>query len=185
MSSFDYVIVGSGAAGSVLAYRLGDDANVRILVLEAGSDDLPMDAIESTYRWNELLLTKIDWAYNSVPQPGLAGHQVYSASGRGLGGTSNLFHMMHVRARREDLDTWAHDGAPGWSFDECLPYYQRSEHQVDGTNPTAGTRGPLNIVSASVTGNPISRRGSTAARSWATPSWTTSTWPTSGPVGIT
>ena len=143
-------------------------------------------AVESTSRWNELLLTSIDWAYNSVPQPGLADHQVYSASGKGLGGTSNLFHMMHVRARREDLDDWAYNGAPGWSFDECLPYYQRSEHQVDGTNPTAGTRGPLNIVSASVTGNPISQALARRLRgARAIPSSTTSTRPTSGPAGIT
>src|SRR3712207_5362139 len=116
MNGYDYVIVGAGAAGPVLAYRLGEAANVRLLLLEAVGPDLPMDAIESPFRWNELLLTDIDWAYNSVPQPGLANHQVYSAAGRGLGGTSNLFHMMHVRARREDLDTWAYEGAPGWSF---------------------------------------------------------------------
>lgn len=156
MDTYDFVIVGSGTAGSVLAYRLGEDPAARILMLEAGDDDLP-EEVESTYRWNELLLTRIDWAYNSVPQPGLAGHQVYSASGKGVGGTSNLFHMMHVRARPADLDKWAYDGAPGWSFAECLPYYQKSEHQVDDTNPTAGKAGPLNVMSAADMGNPISR----------------------------
>lgn len=137
MDTYDFVIVRSGTAGSALAYRLGEDPAARILMLEAGDDDLP-EEVESTFRWNELLLTKIDWAYNSAPQPGLADHQVYSAAGKGVGGTSNIFHMMHVRARPADLDNWAYDGAPGWSFVDCLPYYQKSEHQVDDTNPTAG-----------------------------------------------
>jgi choline dehydrogenase-like flavoprotein len=98
MDTYDFVIVRSGTAGSVLAYRLGEDPAARILMLEAGDDDLP-EEVESTFRWNELLLTKIDWAYNGAPQPGLADHQVYSAAGKGVGGTSNIFHIMHVRAR--------------------------------------------------------------------------------------
>jgi choline dehydrogenase len=162
MTTYNYIIVGSGAAGSVLAYRLGEDPNLSVLVIEAGKSVIEAGedmekTVESTSRWNELLLTSIDWAYNSIPQPGLANHQVYSASGKSLGGSSNLFHMMHVRARREDLDNWAYNGAPGWSFDDCLPYYQKSEHQVDDTNPTAGKAGPLNIISAGSMGNPISQ----------------------------
>jgi len=113
--------------------------------------------VHSTYRWNELLLTKLDWAYNSVPQPGLADHQVYSASGKSTGGTSNVYHMMHVRPRVQDLDNWAYNGAPGWSFADCLPYLQKLENQVDDTNPTAGKGGPLNIMSAKVMGNPVSQ----------------------------
>jgi choline dehydrogenase len=155
-NTFDYVVVGSGAAGSTIAYRLGEMSGARVLVLEAGGDNLP-DAVESPYRWNELLLTDLDWAYNSVPQPGLANHQVYSAAGRGPGGTSLLYHMMHVRAKRADLDGWAYHGALGWSFDECLPYFQKLENQLDDTNPTAGKGGPLTVISARNMGNPVSQ----------------------------
>jgi len=162
MNTYDYVIVGSGTAGSVLAYRLGEDPNLNVLIVEAGDSieaagEEMVAAVKSTSRWNELLLTSIDWAFNSVPQPGLAGHEMYSACGKSLGGSSNLFHMMHVRARPEDLDNWAYNGAPGWSFADCLPFYQKAEHQVDDTNPTAGRYGPLNIVSAREMGNPISQ----------------------------
>ena len=137
MDTFDYIIVGSGAGGATLAYRLSELSGATILILEAGGSDLP-EAVESTYRWNELLLTALDWAYNSVPQPGLNNRQVYSASGKAIGGSSVLYHMMHVRARAADLDDWAYRGCAGWSFQESLPFYQKLENQLDDTDPTAG-----------------------------------------------
>lgn len=156
MESFDYIIVGSGAAGSTIAYRLGELSGARILVLEAGGSEVS-EAVESTYRWNELLLTELDWAYNSVPQPGLANHQVYSAAGRGAGGTSLVYHMMHVRPKPEDLNNWAYNGCAGWGWQEMLPYLQKLENQVDDTNPTAGKGGPITIINAKDKGNPISQ----------------------------
>jgi choline dehydrogenase len=155
VDTYDFIIVGSGPGGSTLAYRLGDLPGVRILLLEAGEGDLP-EAVEVPYRWNELLLTAIDWAYNSVPQPGLNNRRVYSAAGRATGGGSVLYHMMHVRARRADLDGWAYDGCTGWSFDEALPYYRRLENQLDDTNPTAGRGGPITVINARDAGNPVS-----------------------------
>jgi choline dehydrogenase len=156
VDSFDYVIVGSGAGGATLAYRLGEMPGVRVLILEAGGSDLP-DAVQVPWRWNELLLTDLDWAYNSLPQPGLNGRQVYSAAGRGTGGGSLLYHMMHVRARPADLDDWAYGGCAGWSFRDCLPFYQRSENQLDDTNPTAGRGGPVTVMNARDIGNPVSQ----------------------------
>lgn len=156
MDTFDFIIVGSGAAGSTLAYRLGELPDARILVLEVGGDDLPK-AVEVPYRWNELLLTELDWAYNSVPQPGLSDRQVYSAAGRATGGGSVVYHMMHVRARPADLDNWAYNGCPGWSFQDSLPFYQKLENQLDDTNPTAGKDGPVTVVNAKDTGNPASQ----------------------------
>jgi choline dehydrogenase len=156
VDNFDFVIVGSGAAGSTLAYRLGELPEARILILEAGGRDLP-EAVEIPYRWNELLLTDLDWAYNSVPQPGLDNRQVYSAAGRATGGGSVVYHMMHVRARPEDLDNWAYNGCPGWSFHDALPFYQKLENQLDDTNPTAGKGGPITVVNAKDTGNPTSQ----------------------------
>jgi choline dehydrogenase len=131
-------------------------ADAKILLVEAGQRDLP-ETVEIPYRWNELLLTSLDWAYNSVPQPGLANRQVYSAAGKATGGGSILYHMMHVRARPGDLDNWAYGGCAGWSFQDCLPFYQRLENQLDATNPTAGKGGPITVVNAKDTGNPLSQ----------------------------
>jgi choline dehydrogenase len=156
MDTFDFVIVGSGAAGSTLAYRLGELSDARILVLEAGEQDLP-EAVEVPFRWNELLLTALDWAYNSAPQPGLNNRQIYSAAGKATGGGSVLYHMMHVRARPSDLDNWAYNGCAGWSFQDVLPFFQKSENQLDDTNPTAGKGGPITVRNAKDTGNPVSQ----------------------------
>jgi choline dehydrogenase len=154
--SYDFIIVGSGAGGSTVAARLSEMADLKILLVEIGQRDLP-EAVEVPYRWNELLLTSLDWAYNSVPQPGLANRQVYSAAGRAVGGGSILYHMMHVRARPGDLDSWAYGGCAGWSFQDSLPFYQKLENQLDDTNPTAGKGGPITVVNARDTGNPLSQ----------------------------
>ncbi|MEV3981451.1 GMC family oxidoreductase N-terminal domain-containing protein [Nonomuraea sp. NPDC049758] len=154
--SFDFVVVGGGTAGSVIAARLSELPGASVLVLEAG-DTKVTDAVEDPSRWNEVLLTELDWAYMSEPQPGLGGRQVYSAAGRGLGGTSNVYHMIHTRGRPADFDAWAYDGCPGWSYADVLPYFRRLEGQRDATNPTAGHDGPIKIVNARDMGNPVSQ----------------------------
>jgi choline dehydrogenase len=154
--SYDYVIVGGGTAASVIANRLTEAAGVRVLVLEAGGAEVPA-AVQDPARWNEVLLTDLDWAYMSEPQPGLDGRRVYSASGRGLGGTSNVYHMMHTRGRPADYNAWAYAGAAGWGYEDVLPYLQKLENQVDDTNPTGGRSGPLEVVDAAETGNPVSQ----------------------------
>jgi choline dehydrogenase len=156
VDTFDFVIIGSGPGGSTLAYRLGEVAGAKILVLEAGGRDLP-EAVEVPYRWNELLLTDLDWAYTSAPQPALNNRPMYHAAGRVMGGGSALYHMMHVRARPADFDNWVYNGCTGWSFREVLPYYQKLENQLDDTNPTAGKGGPITLVNAKDTGNPVSK----------------------------
>jgi choline dehydrogenase len=153
--TFDYIIVGGGTAGSVLASRLTEMDGVSVLLLEAGQAEIT-DAVTSPQRWNQVLLTDLDWAYMSEPQPGLHGTRVYSAAGRGLGGSSNLYHMMHTRGRPADYDAWAYAGCPGWSYSDVLPFLQRLENQTDGTNPTAGHDGPLTVTNAKDTGNPVS-----------------------------
>lgn len=154
--TYDYVVVGGGTAASVLAHRLTELDGVTVLVLEAGGAEIT-PAVEDPARWNEVLLTDLDWAYQSEPQPGLGDRRVYAASGRGLGGSSNLYHMMHTRGRPQDYDDWARGGAAGWGYADVLPYLQRLEDQRDATNPTAGRRGPITVVNAKDTGNPISQ----------------------------
>src|SRR4051812_35005193 len=145
--SFDYVIVGGGTAGAVIANRLTELAAATVLLLEAGGPEIT-DAVEDPARWNEVLLTDLDWAYMSEPQPGLGGRRVYSASGRGLGGSSNVYHMMHTRGRPADYDGWASGGAAGWAHADVLPYLRKLEDQRDTTNPTAGHGGPITVVNA-------------------------------------
>ncbi len=155
-NAYDFVIVGSGAGGSTLAYRLSELSNATVLILEAGEGTLP-EAASVPWRWNELLLTSLDWAYNSSPQPGLNNRQVYSAAGKCVGGGSSVYHMMHMRAKQADLDNWAYNGCSGWSFAEALPYFQKLENQLDDTNPTAGRGGPITVANAKNTGNPVSQ----------------------------
>lgn len=154
--TFDYIIVGGGTAGCVLANRLTTNPDTTVLMIEAGGSEIN-EAVESPFRWNELLLTDLDWSYMGVPQPGLQGRQVYSASGRGIGGTSNIFHMIHTRGRPEDYDGWAAKGATGWSHADVLPYLQKLERQLDDTNPTAGKKGLIPVINAGDIGNPVSR----------------------------
>jgi choline dehydrogenase len=156
MDSFDYVIVGGGTAGSVIASRLTESPEVRVLVLEAGGRAVD-DSVVTPWRWNEVLLGELDWAYLSEPQPGFGNNPVYSAAGRGLGGTSNIYHMIHTRGRPADYDAWAYAGSAGWSYRDVLPFFQRLENQQDGTNPSAGRDGPLTVVNAKDTGSFVSQ----------------------------
>jgi choline dehydrogenase len=154
--TYDYVIVGGGTAACVLASRLTEQGDATVVMLEAGGADAG-DAVENPARWNEVLLTDLDWAYMTEPQPGLGGRRVYSASGRGLGGGSNLYHMMHTRGRPADYDGWAREGASGWAYRDVLPYLRKLEDQRDDTNPTAGRGGPITVVNAKDTGNAVSQ----------------------------
>jgi choline dehydrogenase len=161
MSAHDFVIVGAGSAGSVLANRLGEDPSVRVLVLEAGPIDIPPDIetrIQTPAAWPTLLGSEVDWGYRSVPQPGLAGRETQEPRGKLPGGTSNLYVLMHIRGHASDFDGWAAQGCAGWDYRSVLPYFQKLEDQEDDTGPWIGKGGPISLLNAgSHDPNPTSR----------------------------
>jgi choline dehydrogenase len=144
---FDYVIVGGGTAGSVLAHRLTEDPDVRVLVLEAGGDFIPAN-VDAAPLWYTLLGSEVDWGYQTVPQPGLGGRRVAEPRGKLPGGSSNLYIMMHIRGHPSDFDSWAYQGAAGWSYADLAPYFAKLEAQEDQTHPGTGTSGPQTVTNA-------------------------------------
>ncbi len=147
MSRYDVVVVGTGSAGSVIARRLSEEPAVQVLALEAGGTEVPPNVLNPSL-WFTLFGTSIDWGYISTPQPGLNNRSTHEPRGKLLGGTSNLYIMMHIRGHQSDYDNWAHTGCPGWSYQDILPYFQKIESQDDDTNPWAGKNGPLSVINA-------------------------------------
>jgi choline dehydrogenase len=143
---YDYVIVGGGAAGSVLARRLTEHPDVTVLALEAGASAIPAN-VDVAPLWYTLLGSTVDWAYRSVPQDGLGGRRTAEPRGKAPGGSSNLYLMMHIRGHPADFDDWAYQGAAGWSYRDVLPYFQRIEGQEDATG-SIGSAGPQTITNA-------------------------------------
>jgi choline dehydrogenase len=141
---YDYVIVGAGSAGCVLAARLTEDPACRVLLLEAGPPDRKLE-IRIPAAFNKLFKTRYDWAYETVPQVHLDGRPRFWPRGKTLGGSSSLNAMMYVRGNREDYDEWARLGNDGWSYDDVLPYFRRSETYEHGSTAERGGDGPLNV----------------------------------------
>ena len=142
MDTYDYIVVGAGSAGCVVASRLSEDADVRVLLLEAGARRGP-DAIGVPAMWPTLLGGEADWGFETVGQQGLDGRTLAYARGKVLGGSSSINAMCHLRGHRDSYDPWVAQGAVGWSYDDLLPYFKRSETAAAGDPALRGTQGPM------------------------------------------
>jgi 4-pyridoxate dehydrogenase len=147
-SAYDYVIVGAGSAGCVLAHRLTTDPAVRVLLLEAGgSDTSPLIQVPIGLGkiWERRLF---DWGYDTEPEPRLDNRQIEAMRGKVLGGSSSINAMIYARGHPLDYDAWRQKGLAGWGYADVLPYFKRSEHSWRGDDGYHGTGGLLTISPA-------------------------------------
>jgi choline dehydrogenase len=142
---FEYIIIGAGSAGCVLANRLTADPTITVLLLEAGGPDRKQE-IQIPAAFAKLFKTDCDWAYQTEPQPHLNGRSIFWPRGKTLGGSSSINAMVYSRANRVDHDRWRDFGVAGWSYDDLLPYYKKSEHNERWNNAYHGQGGEMNIA---------------------------------------
>jgi choline dehydrogenase len=153
---FDHIIVGAGSAGCALAARLSEDPACRVLLLEAGGRDWHPFIHMPAGLAKLIDLHYLNWGYETEPQAQLNGRRLYWPRGKVLGGSSSINAMCYCRGHRKDYDSWAAGGAPGWAFDDVLPYFIKSEDQENGTSAWHGVGGPLSVQNLRHS-NPLSR----------------------------
>ena len=142
MTDPDYVIVGAGSAGCVLANRLTEDPRTRVLLLEAGPRDTNL-WIHIPLGYGKLFTrSEVNWGYESEPEPALNGRRIFTPRGKVLGGSSSINGLVYIRGQPEDFDGWR---IPGWDWKSLLPYFRKSENQVRGASEWHGTGGPLEV----------------------------------------
>ena len=143
---FDYIIVGAGSSGCVLANQLSADPSNRVCLLEAGrSDDTPMIRIPAGIL-GLLTTRKYNWYFDTEPQAALEGRRLYWPRGKALGGSSSINAMVYIRGHAADYDAWAAAGNAGWAYKDLLPLFKAHEHNERGASVWHATNGPLNVA---------------------------------------
>jgi choline dehydrogenase len=148
--TFDYIIVGAGSAGCVLANRLTESGKHKVLLLEAGGEDKNI-WIHIPLGYGKLFKdSSVNWMYQTEPEPELKNRRIFQPRGKVLGGSSSINGLIYLRGQREDYDIWGQLGNPGWSFDDVLPYFKKSEDHQRGANEFHGAGGGLAVRPVSI-----------------------------------
>lgn len=141
----DFVIVGAGSAGCVMAARLSEDPATRVVLLEAGGHDRHFWIHVPLGYGRTITDPRVNWCYETEPEPNLNGRRVFWPRGKVLGGSSSINGLVYIRGQKEDFDQWRQLGNTGWSFDDVLPYFRCAEHQTRGESELHGAGGPLSV----------------------------------------
>ncbi len=145
MNQADFIIIGSGSAGSALAYRLSEDGKNSVMVLEYGGSDIgPFIQMPAALAW-PMSMKRYNWGYLSEPEPNLNNRRITAPRGKVIGGSSSINGMVYVRGSAEDFDGWEESGAKGWGYADVLPYFKRMENSHGGQEGWRGTDGPLHV----------------------------------------
>jgi choline dehydrogenase len=145
MTQYDYIVIGAGSAGCVVANRLTEDSETTVLLLEAGNPDTKPE-IQIPVECVNLLGSEVDWGYFSEPEPYLNNRKIFHPRGKVLGGSSSINFLLYVRGNPHDYDHWQELGNPGWSYQNVLPYFKKSENQQHGASEYHGVDGELSVT---------------------------------------